>query len=497
MKVYSAGGPKGPVGPNAMTFAGLRQLKGGRALLGLVQVCREMRPSLVKIDGLVDQFRNASDIRVRYASLLLLDHLLANHSHLKQAPALAPVRSALQKVAEKREKMRYDLLTAMLPKTDLHVHLDGSVRLSTVLDLANRGSISLKQVLADAKSNPAKAAVLKSVPQLKSEPTLEQLSALSQIRGVQPDFLKMLFLGFDFALAVLQTREGLQRAAFELMEDSYREGVMYLSAIIAPCLHQTGTLTYDEIVDATVSGLEEGKKRFGLGWELSLAIYRGVYTKMFPQHPINTMMCAERWSRRFPNQIGIDVVGAEFETPLSAYANVYHRLRQTPVILRAHAGEMPGQAFNITTAASLGIKRVGHGIHLGELSAEEQRRIIDYGMLFEVSPVSNLKCLCVSQDPELNRLGNHQLAGLLDWATLCTDDRTVMMTNNVTQLQQLEADLKLVLFGEGGVSLVPMKLFHNSLRGIGDQLAARQLRAEGQFILQGINGLMELLRDQG
>src|SRR6187402_2528915 len=90
-----------------------------------------------------------------------------------------------------------------LPKTDLHVHLDGSLRLSTILELADKGRIEL----------PA-----------HDEDGLRRAMNLGMNCGSLVEYLK----AFDVTLKVLQTAESLTRAAFELAEDAARENVRYM-----------------------------------------------------------------------------------------------------------------------------------------------------------------------------------------------------------------------------------------------------------------------------
>src|SRR5664279_1867776 len=90
-----------------------------------------------------------------------------------------------------------------LPKTDLHVHLDGSLRLATILDLADKGRIEL----------PA-----------HDEDGLRRAMNLGQNCGSLVEYLK----AFDVTLRVLQDAESLTRAAYELAEDAAKENVRYM-----------------------------------------------------------------------------------------------------------------------------------------------------------------------------------------------------------------------------------------------------------------------------
>jgi adenosine deaminase len=308
---------------------------------------------------------------------------------------------------------------------------------------------------------------------------------------VQPNFFKVLILGFDFAISVMQTWEGLERTAYELVEDSSREGVMHLHAIFAPCLHRQAGLSYDEVIEAVIAGLEKGKRDFGVSWELSLGIYRGFYTRKYPEHPMETVQAAERFAHKHPRQIAIDVVGAEFEMPLDHFKAEFEALKDSGVIFRPHAGEMPGYGFNIETALDWGITRMGHGIHASEALIQ---RLKDSKATLEVSPISNLKCLCLGAEADL---GKHPIAKLLRAGvkiTLCTDDRTVMDIDNVSQMLALEEALPgFALFRGNQVTGLPFILARNGFDAIADRSVYLQYRRDLMPWMIQINRLMEII----
>src|SRR5204863_3022172 len=126
-----------------------------------------------------------------------------------------------------------------LPKTDLHCHLDGSLRLATILELAEKQKVKLPATDPDALFRHIYAGDI-----------CESLE----------DYLK----AFDITLSVLQTEEALYRAALELAEDCARENVRYLEVRYSPMLHTKRGLKLTTIVEAVIQGLREGEKRFGV-----------------------------------------------------------------------------------------------------------------------------------------------------------------------------------------------------------------------------------------
>ncbi len=120
------------------------------------------------------------------------------------------------------------------PKIELHCHLDGSLRPETVMELAKTHKI------------PTEA---RSISDLKSQ----------LIAPVDCDSLVTYLERFDLPIAVLQTKEALTRAAYELMEDAALENVKYIEIRFAPQQHQLKGLSLEEIIDSVVKGIRQGE----------------------------------------------------------------------------------------------------------------------------------------------------------------------------------------------------------------------------------------------
>ena len=127
-----------------------------------------------------------------------------------------------------------DLVLAM-PKTDLHCHLDGSLRLSTILDLAREQGVTL----------PA-----------QDEEGLARAIHMGEICEDLVDYLK----AFGVTLSVLQEDWALERVAYELIADAHADGVRYLEIRYCPVLHLDKGLRDTQVVEAVLSNL------FGTLW---------------------------------------------------------------------------------------------------------------------------------------------------------------------------------------------------------------------------------------
>ena len=138
------------------------------------------------------------------------------------------------------------------PKVQLHDHLDGGLRPETVIDIA-------KEIGYDKlpTENP------------------EELASWFH-RGANKGNLVEYLQGFEHTLAVMQTKEHLERVAYEMLEDMQKDGVVFVETRFAPVLHLNRGLYMDEVVEAVLSGLEKGKKDFGVGYGLILCAMRNM-----------------------------------------------------------------------------------------------------------------------------------------------------------------------------------------------------------------------------
>ncbi len=143
-----------------------------------------------------------------------------------------------QSMTTARPKVTHELLRS-LPKTDLHCHLDGSLRLSTILDLARRQKVPL----------PA-----------ESEEGLAKALHRGEVCKDLVEYLK----AFDITCSVMQTEDALERTAYELAEDAAKENVWHLEVRYAPILHTRRGLPLARINDAVLAGLKRASRDFGI-----------------------------------------------------------------------------------------------------------------------------------------------------------------------------------------------------------------------------------------
>ena len=146
------------------------------------------------------------------------------------------------------ESLSLDLIKR-LPKTDLHCHLDGSLRLDTVLDLARQQGVKL--------------------PTFDRVGLFDMLYAGDSVASLD-DYLR----AFDITLSVMQREDALERIAYELAEDAHRENVRYLEVRYCPLLHVRDGLRPAQVVEAVLRGLRTAKRELGIRYGVILCAIR-------------------------------------------------------------------------------------------------------------------------------------------------------------------------------------------------------------------------------
>jgi len=274
-----------------------------------------------------------------------------------------------------------------LPKAELHVHLDGAMRLDTIVELAKK----LPEELRFPRGFDFEAAV--TPPK----------------RCTLPEYLK----AFDVTIAVLQTEAALERAAFELCEDAAKENVRYLEVRFAPLLHIELELTPRSIVQAVLRGLKQGEEKFGMYTGLILSAMRD----RPPEHSMEVAQLVAQFQTK--GVVAFDLAGPERLYPPQLHREAIALVRETGAHLTLHAGEgcCPEQ---IKAAIDLGTERIGHGVYLHKDPTLEAH-VVELGIPLEVCPTSNLQVSGI-----MDSYADHPLKRYFDLGipvTLNTDNR--------------------------------------------------------------------------
>jgi len=231
-------------------------------------------------------------------------------------------------------KITKDLLHK-LPKAELHCHLDGSLRVSTILDVAAHQKVQLP---ADNQ---------------------EDLHNILAIKGKMKNLEEYLEI-FDITLSVLQTPESLTRVSYELAEDCWNDGVRYVEVRYSPILHTQKGMTSSESVDAVKIGLDQAEKEFGIKTGIILCGIRNIS----PEVSLKLADLAVQYKNR--GVVGFDLAGAEENFPAKHHQEAFELILKKNINATLHAGEAFGPQSIHQAIHTCGANRIGHGIRLKE-----------------------------------------------------------------------------------------------------------------------------------
>jgi adenosine deaminase len=250
-------------------------------------------------------------------------------------------------------------LIEKLPKTDLHVHLDGSLRLDTVLDLARTQGVKLPT---------------------EDREGLFRLLYAGDVCNSLDDYLK----AFDITLSVMQTEDSLERSAYELAEDAWNEGVRYIEVRYAPILHTQTGLSLTQVVEAVLRGLRMAKRSLGIRYGVILCGIRSMSAE--------TSMRMAELAIAFKHRgvVAFDLAGSEVNNPAAEHRRAFQLILDNNINCTAHAGEAFGPDSIAQAIHKCGAHRIGHGTRLRE-SGDLLNYVNDHRIPLEVCPSSNIQ----------------------------------------------------------------------------------------------------------
>ena len=250
-------------------------------------------------------------------------------------------------------------LIQALPKAELHCHLDGSIRISTILDLAKKQNISL----------PADNEVgLKNILIVKDR--VESLE----------EYLKL----FKITLSVMQTPESLERCSYELIEDVSRENVRYIEIRYSPILHIEKGMTMEESVEAVQRGLTRGQKEFGVRSGIIICGIRDISPEISLQLAEITVQYKDK------GVIGFDLAGAEENFPAKKHREAFYLIQNNNINATIHAGEAFGPSSIHQAIHYCSANRIGHGTKLHE-DIDLMNYVNDHRIALEICLTSNIQ----------------------------------------------------------------------------------------------------------
>jgi adenosine deaminase len=218
-----------------------------------------------------------------------------------------------------------------LPFIDLHRHLDGNVRLQTILDLGRKHNIRLPG------------------------DTLETLRPHVQVTEVMPDLVSWL-AKLNWMIAVLGDYDACRRIARENVEDAKAEGLDYVELRFSPYfMAGPNRLVPAKVVEAVVAGIEDGRAKTGLKVNLI-----GILSRTFG--PEACMVELEALLTQRGQLAALDLAGDEKNWPAGLFVEHFKRGRDAGWAVTVHAGEAGGAPSVWAALRELGATRIGHGI---------------------------------------------------------------------------------------------------------------------------------------
>jgi adenosine deaminase len=251
------------------------------------------------------------------------------------------------------------MITKNIPLTDIHRHLDGNIRLQTILDLAKTFNVKLPaNNLIDLKPH---------VQVVEKEPSLVA-------------FLNKL----DWMVGVLGDYDAVRRVAYENVEDAFNAGIDYAELRFSPgYMAMSHKLNQQGVVEAVVEGIKQGQATFDIKVNLI-----GILSRTFGVDACQIELDALLSQK--DQMVAIDLAGDELGFPSKLFLNQFKQARDSGMQITAHAGEAAGSEAIWYAIEQLGANRIGHGV-----KAIEDPKLMDYLAQHQIGiescPTSNIQ----------------------------------------------------------------------------------------------------------
>ncbi|NOZ45857.1 MAG: adenosine deaminase [Chlorobi bacterium] len=327
-----------------------------------------------------------------------------------------------------------------LPKAELHCHLDGSMRVETIIELAKDQNVTLPK---------------KTPKELK-----KYLEAGPDCKSLE-DYLKP----FDVTCSVLQTEESLRRATFELGEDCAKENIRYLEIRFSPILHVEKGLKLTEVVDAVLKGKAEAEEKFNIVIGIIISSLR----HFDPQTSLTLAELCVAYKNR--GVVGFDLAGAEANFPAKDHKEAFYLIINNNINTTVHAGEAYGPESIHQAIHYISANRIGHGTRLRE-NGDLLNYVNDHRIPLEMCITSNV------QTKAVKTFANHPIRFYFNLGlrvTLNTDNRLISRTTltdeymlAVTKFGFTPDEIKYLILNGFKSGFLPLnkkiKLIHNTTR---------------------------------
>lgn len=237
------------------------------------------------------------------------------------------------------------------PKVLLHEHLDGGLRPATVLELAREAGYD-------------------ELPEDEVGPLADWFHA-----GAARGSLGLYLEGFRHTIALMQTKQALERVAFEFIEDMAEDNVVYAEVRFAPHFHTAGGLGLDAVMHAVLGGLRRGAEEYNVGYGLLVCGMRNEP----PELSLKLAELAVAYRER--GCLGFDLAGEEAGHPANEHLRAFQFAKRQNFSITVHAGESFGPESIWQALQYCGAHRIGHGTRLIEDIVVYDGKVIKLGSL--------------------------------------------------------------------------------------------------------------------
>ncbi len=280
-----------------------------------------------------------------------------------------------------------------LPKAELHCHLDGSMRVETIMDLAKQQNVKLP------KDN------------------IKDLTNYLAV-GMECKSLEEYLRPFAVTCSVLQTKESLIRATYELAEDCAAENIWYLEIRFSPILHIEKGLKLTQVIDAVIEGKIKAEKKF----DMKIGIIICGLRHTTPETSLTLAELAVAYKNR--GVVGFDLAGAEDGFPAKDHKESFYLIINNNINTTVHAGEAYGPESIHQAIHYISANRIGHGTRLRE-DGDLLNYVNDHRIPLEMCITSNV------QTKAVDSFEHHPIKFYFDLGlrvTVNTDNRLISKT---------------------------------------------------------------------
>jgi len=267
----------------------------------------------------------------------------------------------MEKLDSSRLASEYGYLSSVA-KIDLHRHLDGSLRLESIIDEAHIQDIYIGDSVDDIKNKVTAS---------------EQEDSLL-------DYLKC----FDIPLKLMQTERAIERFTYDFFEDAHKEGLVYVEVRFAPILHTRMGLDLKTIIKSVKVGMDKACEKYGIEGNIILSCMKN----FSEEDAIATIEAGKEFIGK--GVVGVDLAGPEDEGFAHKFIHSMELARKYGYKITVHAGEAGSGQNVLDSIELLGAQRIGHGVRLFDNSTA-YGIVVDRGILLEICPTSNVQTSAV------------------------------------------------------------------------------------------------------